>query len=516
MQPDPQRGIAGAAVLLAGTLALLLDASATNMINTGLPFLQGRVAAGPDEGSWLLTSFNAAYYTSIALSPWLYAVAGRKRLLLIALAGFAATSFALITVTSFEAMVALRALQGIFAGAIFVPAALLMFLSLPLRLLPIGIPAFAVVSLSGSSAGALIGGFFAETYGAGSVFIPGALATVAIGILVGMAAPNTDQPERRPFDALGVALAFLMFGAMQYLANEGERRDWFNDGGIAAAAVLLILTALALLGWELAGARYPFLNFRLFGRFENLRIGALVNVVVGFLGFSITVFVVYLEQTLEASATSAGAMILLRVSTYLIGIPIAYVLILRKMLDVRAVVTIAAIGTALSFVIFSHLMTTISSLETFFAVSLLFGVFFGALNQPTPSLVLSGLPPSVLLAALPVYKLSSPIGYMLASGICQTFLDHRTALVQSRLAAAITLQNPAIAAFIARGGAIGVLAAQTASQAAVIAEGALMVVLALVTLALIPIVLCVKLPRTTGSVAPTPELPASAALRKAA
>jgi DHA2 family multidrug resistance protein len=503
VKPDPRGGRAGLAVVLAGILALFLDASATNMINTGLPFLQGRVGATPDEGSWLLTTFNAMYYATIGLSPWLYVCVGRRRLLLISLTGFALTSLALFTVTSLDLMLLLRAVQGAFAGAIFVPAALLMFLSLPTKLLPIGIPAFALVSLAGSSAGALIGGYFAETYGASSVFLPGAAATLAVGALIALAAPNTDRTERTPFDALGFMLSIVMFGAMQFLANEGERRDWFNDSSVVFAAVILGFSGLSLGVWELAGARYPHLNLHLFARHVNLRVGAIVNVVVGFLGFSITVFVTFLEQTLGASATSSGEMIVLRVATYFVGIPLAYILILKKVLDVRVALSIAAVGTALSFVAFAHLMTSTSNLASFVLVSLVFGLFFGALNQPTPSLVLSGLPPNAFLAALPFYKLSSPIGSMLAFGVCQTFLDHRIALVQTSEAAAITLHSPSVALFMARGGTPAALTAFATGQAIVVAEAALTFMLAIATLALIPIVLFVRVPRTTASAPPT-------------
>jgi DHA2 family multidrug resistance protein len=506
LAPHPMGGVHGAAVVLAGVLALILDASATNLINTGLPFLEGRVAATPDEGSWLLTAFNAAYYTTILLSPWLFVRFGQKRLLLVALAGFAATSLLMVSVTSFDELVALRAIQGAFAGGMFVPAALLMFLSLPPKVLPIGIPAFAVFSLAGASLGALLGGYFAETYGAQSVFLPGAIATVAIAILVAVSAPDGNPPRYQPFDSFGVALSLAMFGSMQYLANEGARRNWLDDGSVVAAAALCVVTAAGFIAWELYGAHYPFVNLHLFARFRNLTIGGLANVVVGFLGFGITVFVAYLEQTLGASATQAGQMIALRIVTYLIGIPLAYFVVVKKWLDVRAVVTIAAVGTALSFVGFWRLITATSAVESFIAISLAFGIFFGALNQPTPSLVLAGLPPRLLLGGLAIYKVSSPIGTMLAFGFCQTFLNHRTALYDTAIAGTMTHANPAVAAYLARGGTIDALSALATSQAIVMAEADLMLVLAVVALLLAPIVMfAITAPPVAAPPAPTPS-----------
>jgi DHA2 family multidrug resistance protein len=461
------------------------------------------VAATPDEGSWLLTAYNAAYYTTILLSPWLFVRFGQKRQLLFALAGFATTSIVMVSVTSFDQLVALRAVQGAFAGGIFIPAALLMFLSLPPKLVPLGIPAFAAFSLGGSSFGALIGGYFAETFGAESVFLPGAFATVAIGILVTVSAPNTDRPQHRPFDIVGVTFSLFMFGSMQYLANEGEQRNWFDDGNVVVAAMLLIVTAAGFIAWELYGTAHPYVNLHLFARFRNLTIGGLVNVIVGFLGYSIVVFVAYLEQTLGTTATTAGEMVSLRVVTYLVGIPLAYVIVFKKWLDVRVMVTLATLGTALSFVGFWRLITFGSALETFVVISFVFGIFFGALNQPTPSLVLTGVPPRLLLGALAIYKLSSPMGLMLAFGVCQTFLDHRIALYRTVVAGAMTLANPAIVVFLSRGGTVGALSGLASRQATVLADANLMLMLAAVTLLVIPIVMFAQTaPSPAPAVAP--------------
>ena len=48
----------------------------------------------------------------------------------------------------------------------------------------------------------------------------------------------------------GLCLMLLVFGSLQYLATEGERRTWFDDGSIATAAALLLTAAHNL--WEFA------------------------------------------------------------------------------------------------------------------------------------------------------------------------------------------------------------------------------------------------------------------------
>ena len=80
---------------------------------------------------------------------------------------FTPTSFILTFVFDFNAVLALRFVQGAALGGVFVPVGLLLFTSLPLNALALGIPWFAMLALSGAALGPLVGGYFSETFGAG-------------------------------------------------------------------------------------------------------------------------------------------------------------------------------------------------------------------------------------------------------------------------------------------------------------------------------------------------------------
>jgi MFS transporter, DHA2 family, multidrug resistance protein len=495
LRPNPLPGWRRGVVILACVLTLLLDGAVTATINAGLPYLQGRVAASPDEGSWLLTSFNACYYSVILLSPWLFVRVGRKRLLLISRAGYALISLLLVEVTSFPLMVALRAIQGCFQGAIYVPAALLMFFSVPVEALPIIIPSFALIILGGGTMGSLIGGYFGDTYGGGDVFFPGAIATIVIFVLLLVSAPKDGKSDRSlRFDGVGVFLSLVMFGAMQYLANEGERRNWFDSPSVIYATVIFAIAAPAFVIWE-ARTRFPHLNLTLFTRFHNLSVGACVNVVAGILGFSITSFVLYLQALLAATPELAGEMILLRLVTYFVGVPTAYLLVAKKILDVRVVLSLAAIGVTISYFGFAQTMTTTADAAAFIAITLIFAFFFACLSQPTPSLVIGVLPPQLLLSGLSIYKISAPIGLMLAGMLMPTILDHSSAHHASDLAGYVALHSAGVAKYLNAGGSLHALNSQLQSQALTWAYADTMRVFGLITLLVIPIVLFLRIPR---------------------
>ncbi len=489
VHPLPQTGWRGVAIGTAASFIMVVDGTAANTINAGLPYLEGLSAATPDEASWILTAFNSAYYSTILFSPWLYARFGRKPLLLTGLLGFTAMSLLLTVARPLELVVALRFFQGMCLGCIFVPAAALLFTSLPLRLLPLAPPIFATIVLGSATMGSFIGGYLSESYGGAAVYVPGAIATLACAILLYYAAPSVDrpQPKLRP-DIAGLFFALVGFGALQYLANEGERRNWFDAGAVVAAIVLLVAASCAFVIWELYFTQTPLINLRLLAQKRNLAVGSAMNLILGVVGYSVLSFVVYLETITAATATLAGAMILLRLTTYIVGIVVAFALVRQRILSLHAVIVIAAVGSAIAFLSFAANMTSTAEAGTFIAITLLFGLFFSALNQPVPAVVLGTLGLNDLAAGLSLYKLSAPIGLSIGTGVFQTLLDHRAAVHGADLAGFVSLGNVPVAQYLSGGGTVGTLAALVNGQAQTLAFEDVMRAFAVCVLLTIPLI----------------------------
>jgi DHA2 family multidrug resistance protein len=488
VKQSPQRGVRLFAICAAASLAVLIDGTATNIVNSGIPYLQGVLAATPDEASWILTAFNAAYYSTILFSPWLYARVGRKPLLLTGLVGYGLTSLALLLAHAFSLEIGLRFVQGMMLGCVFVPAAILLFTSLPVRLLSFAPPYFVTVVLGSGLMGSLIGGYISENYGGVEVYLVGVIATVVATALVYFAAPSVDSPQRslRP-DITGYALSILMFGALQYLANEGERRNWFDDLSVTIAFAVLAIAVPAFVLWEL-GAAAPHVNFRLLGQKRNLAVGGAFNIVLGTVGYSILVFVQYLESEIQATETLAGAMIFLRLATYIIGIIVAFTLVKERILGVRTVIFIAAIGTAVTFFAYALSMTTTAETGSFVLISLVFGLFFSVLSQPVPALVLGTLALAELPMGVSIYKVSAPVGLNIGTALFQTLIDHRDTFHMTALAAEITRAREPIEQFLQQGGDLRTLASLIGNQAQSLALQDAMIAFGAVVLLVVPIV----------------------------
>ncbi len=487
--PETGRGLY--VVMAAATLAILVDGTSSATITAGLPYIAGASGATPDEASWFVTAFNAPYYATILLSPWLYARFGRKSLLLSGLLGYAACSFALALSSSYPAIVALRFLEGTFLGCVFVPVAILLFTSLSLAAMRLAVPAFALLVLVAGAVGTLIGGYLSETYGAGAIYVPSALATLAAAAAIWYYAPKYDSPQPKlRFDVVGYALSLTLFGAMQYLANEGERRNWLDDPNVVRAIILLTLAFPAFIAWELFYTRTPHANFRLFATYRNLAVGSGINVLLGVVGYSVTVFSLYLQTAIGSTVTLAGEVIALRTLTYVIGVFLAFIILSRRLIDVRIVVSIAAVATAIALYGFANAMTPTADAATFIGISLAFGLAFAMLSQPVPALVIGALPLRDLPSGIAIYKLTVPIGLMAGTALVGTFIDHRAAFRASELAAAAELSRNAVSTFVAAGNsALVQLSRLVTSQAQALAYRDSMLLFCAVVLLVVPLVI---------------------------
>jgi hypothetical protein len=182
-----------------------------------------------------------------------------------------------------------------------------------------------------------------------------------------------------------------------------------------------------------------------------------------------------------------------RLATYAIGVPTAFLLITSRRVDIRAVVIIGALGSAVGFAAFSNSMTTTADIAAFVGVSLFFGLFFGMMNQPLGALVIGSMPLPLLAAGVSIYKLSSPVGLMVATGGMQAVLDHRTAFFRTAIAADISPGRAPVYAYLQmhHGNASG-LAAIAAVQSQTLAYAYSMLLFGLIVLVVIPVVLLAK------------------------
>src|ERR1700736_228727 len=159
--PQPiNRGAITACVIL----AVVMQALDTTIANVALPYMQGSVSASADQINWVLTSYIVAAAIMTPPSGFLANRFGRKRVLMVAVAGFVVASVLCGIAQSLLQIVAFRLLQGFF-GAALVPLSQGILLDIyDIEERGSAMALFGVSVMVGPVLGPVIGGWLTDHY----------------------------------------------------------------------------------------------------------------------------------------------------------------------------------------------------------------------------------------------------------------------------------------------------------------------------------------------------------------
>ena len=108
MDVNPQRRTVITVSIMMASIMQVLD---TTIANVALPHIQGSLSATQDQIAWVLTSYIVASAIMTPLTGWLAGRVGRKRVLLVSIAGFTLSSMLCGLAQSLPQLVLARLLQ---------------------------------------------------------------------------------------------------------------------------------------------------------------------------------------------------------------------------------------------------------------------------------------------------------------------------------------------------------------------------------------------------------------------
>jgi DHA2 family multidrug resistance protein len=486
-----------AIVVACACVAIFLDASTSYESATALPYIQGAIAATPDQGSWIVTLFNAAYATSILTSPWFLTRFGRRTYFSASLAGFALASIGCALASEYDVFLALRVLQGFALGAFFACGVLSLFMSIPDSLRLVGVMIFSMASQMGSAIGPAIAGALVYDDAWQWVFVISAVPAAILALAVWYTLDDPEPARRVPFDAIGALLIGVTFLALQYVVNEGERRNWADDPWVMLALVIAPLAGAALLVWKHRFSPAPFLDLRVL-RHRNLVVGAIFGFGFGFVLQAATQTGGFVETALDFTPVLGGGLDALRAVAIIIFVPIVTVAMAEHWLGTRTALVIGLATTFVGFRLEVLATTTDADFTSFILPFAGIGIGIAILYRALATVIFGSLPREDLIMGLLVYKISGVLGGAIAAPVLATLLDHLTAAHRSDLVAGITLTSPTVRSFLAGGNAMSELAHTVAVQAATLSYSDLWSYASIVVIALVPAILLLDM-RATAS-----------------
>ncbi|WP_280346467.1 MFS transporter [Nocardia neocaledoniensis] len=197
--------------------------------------------------TWIVSGYAIAFAALLTPAGRLADVLGRRRLFVLALAGFAITSLLCGLAPGADWLIAGRVLQGVTA-AFMVPAALGLVLAVtPRAKIGAAIGAWSAAGGFAAVVGPAIGGALVESLGWRAVF----LVNVPVALLLivpGLRLPATESPRRDTAlpDPVGILAVALGLGAVVAAVTEGQNWGWTAPGTLTALLGGAALVVFAL------------------------------------------------------------------------------------------------------------------------------------------------------------------------------------------------------------------------------------------------------------------------------
>lgn len=491
----PNRGL----LVISVMLATLMQALDTTIANVALPNMQGTLSATQDQISWVLTSYIVAAAIATPATGWLASIMGRRRLLLIAIAGFTVASVLCGVATTIGQMVAFRLLQGLF-GASLVPLSQSTLLDVyPREKHGAAMALWGMGVMVGPILGPPLGGWLTDTYSWHWVF----LINVPIGAiaLFGVAASlPIDETRQTRFDWLGFTFLAVGIGALQLFLDRGESQDWFGSVEIQ------IELALAILGFYLYAvhwkfSRAPFVDLGLFADRNFLASNIFIFVLGVVLFATMALLPPFLQNLMGYPVVTTGILLAPRGVGTLIAMMMVGRLLARGF-DARLLAGIGMLLTAISLWQMTHFNLDVPQ-SLIIGSGILQGIGIGLVFVPISTVAYSTLPMSARTEAAGIFSLTRNIGSSVGISIVMTLLSRNTQINHAELASRLTpFGNNAGAvnqALHATSGGLAALNGEVTRQAGGIAFLNDFWLMMIMTLAAIPLLALLRPVKHTGA-----------------
>jgi DHA2 family multidrug resistance protein len=501
-----EHGLRRVIVSVAVIAATLLEIIDTTIVNVALPNIQGNFGVAVDQGAWIVTGYIIANVVVIPITPWLAARFGRRQYFIASIVIFTIASLMCGLAPTFGSLVFWRIVQGLGGGGLISTSQAILRDTYTLQEQGQAQGIFAMGVIVGPALGPVLGGWITDNFTWRWAFYINIPVGIAAATLIWMYLRNPSEPQHdRKLDWIGLGMLALGLGAMQYVLDQGQQYDWFDDGNIRLFAALAVAGLGGFVWWTLKSA-IPVVDLHVL-RLRQVWAGSLLGGVLGVsLYGSILVLPQYLQNSLGFTATLSGLTILVRAAAVMLFTPITAMLAGRGTIDVRVSTAVGFVLLAVSNWILAGITTPQSEFGTFIVCLVISGIGLSQIFVPLSIAVLGGVPDKEVPSTSAFFNLSRQVGGSIATAVLVTLLVRGQTAHQTQLASIQTLQHQPTAIYLQENGgarsttALANLEGIVAGQALVQSYADTSRAVAVITILLAPLVLLLNKPRL-GAVA---------------
>jgi DHA2 family multidrug resistance protein len=492
--------------------ATFMEVLDTTVVNVSLPHIAGSLSASIDEATWALTSYLVANAIILPMTGWLASMFGRKRLLMLSVVGFTASSFLCGLAPTLSMLIVFRVMQGATGGALqpLSQAVLLEAFAPEDRGKAMGFWALGIVVAP--ILGPVLGGWLTDNYSWRWVFyinIPVGIASIVMTKLY-IFDPPYLRSENRNVDYWGIGMLVVGIGALQIVLDKGQQEDWFESNVILMLAITSAVTLAALVWHELTTAD-PIVDLRVLKE-RSYAVGVFLMTVVGFVLYgSMVLLPIMLQTLLGYPPLQAGIAMAPRGIGSFFMMPLTG--LMTGKFDPRKLLTAGLIvgGTTLIWLSWLNLQ---AGYWDIFWPQLIQGVGMSLLFVPLTTISMDRIPREKMGYATSLFNLMRNIGGSIGIASTGTMLARHSQATTSVLGANVSEYNPAAqsmlyqmrGAFMAAG-ADAVTASERAyaamfgmvqRQATMVSFVVIFQLMGVIFVALVPLVLLMKRPKASA------------------
>ena len=431
------RDWAGFMSMVVGMFMAILD---IQIVSASISDIQAGLSASPDEASWVQTSYLIAEIVMIPLSGWLSRLLSTRVLFVASALGFTFFSLLCATATSLPMMIVFRAMQGFVGGAMIPTVFATTFIMFPgARRAQMSVLIGLTATLA-PTIGPTLGGWLTQAMSWHWLF----LINVPVGLAVAASVwhfLDLDRPDwsvLKTFDLTGLLLMALFLGSLEYVLEEGNRNDWFQDQTIAWLAVVSAVAG-TLFFWRMLVRPDPMVGLRAF-RNANFAFGCLFSFVLG-IGLYGSVYVVplFLGRVRGYDSLEIGQTMFVTGAFMFVSAPVAGRLI--RVMDLRAMLALGLLMFGGGIWWLAHLTVDSAFWEFFFPQALRGGSMM-LIMLPVNQIALGTLPPSAVKNASGLYNLMRNLGGAVGLALINTIATGRQAIHTLHLQEQVTWARP--------------------------------------------------------------------------
>jgi MFS transporter, DHA2 family, multidrug resistance protein len=478
--------------VMSSTLIQVLD---TTIVNVALPHMQGELGATSDQISWILTSYLVSSAIFMPLTGYFADTLGRKRYLLICIAGFVAASALCGISLNLSQIVLFRMLQGVFGAALVPLSQAIMTDAYPPEDRGKAMAIWGLGVMVGPVLGPTLGGWLTDAASWRWTFYINVPVGGLSWFLASQFVPDTPKKARK-MDWPGLALLSIGIACIQYAVDRGNQQDWFGANDIRLSTLLGVVGTIGFVIYSLRTKGHALFDIRIFAD-RNFGTACLVVSALG-LGMygGMVIQPILLERLLGYPIVTTGLVMAPRgIAT---GISMLIVGRLVSRMDARLLVAVGMLLSAGG----SYAMTSYSlDVDKFWVIwpAMVQGLGLGLIFVPLSTIAYATLPRARMAEAAGLYSLVRTMGSAIGISVITTMMSREGQVAWNELGGHIQKFNPAVLAYLRSlhlsatdPKAVTVIAGQIAQQAEMIAMLDMFKLIAWSFLLMLPLVLILR------------------------